>query len=274
MLQVKAAVLGSPVAHSLSPTLHNAAYRALELDHTYSTVETTESELGSFLESVDESWLGVSLTMPLKEVAFKFAKSCDELATSTGAINTLVFGSEIKAYNTDVLGLIDAITESQAEAIETGVIVGSGATARSALLALYKLGATQVNCVARNESDVARLTKMASDIGVSFRHTTLHDSRWMSAEVVINTTPIGVMDESAREVFSPTGLLLDVVYNPWPSQLAASWSVTGGSIVSGLAMLLHQAGHQVTLMTGQQAPIVQMREALNVELLARGLSAI
>ena len=271
---MRAAVLGSPVAHSLSPVLHNAAYRALELDHTYSTVETTESELGSFLESVDESWLGVSLTMPLKEVAFKFAKSCDELAISTGAINTLVFGSEIRAYNTDVLGIVDALTEAGSDHVETAVIFGSGATARSTMVAVQKLGAQDVACVARNLGDVERMASLATEIGIKFSHVELSESRWMLADVVVNTTPIGVMDESAREVFSPTGLLLDVVYNPWPSQLAASWSVTGGSIVSGLAMLLHQAGHQVTLMTGQQAPIVQMREALNVELLARGLSAI
>ena len=92
--------------------------------------------------------------------------------------------------------------------------------------------------------------------------------------MVVNTTPVGVMDNSAREVISPKGLLLDVVYNPWPTQLAASWSVNGGVIVSGLSMLLHQAGHQVSLMTGKQAPLAQMREALNVELLSRGLSAI
>ena len=271
---MKAAVLGSPIAHSLSPVLHNAAYKALYLEHTYSAVETKESELGKFLDTVDSSWLGVSLTMPLKEIAFDFAETCDELAVTTGAINTLVFGSKICAYNTDVLGLIDAVAEIQVDAIDTGVIIGSGATARSALIALHNLGANQINCVARNEADVARMAKMASDIGVRFKHIELQDSNWMSAEVVINTTPLGVMDESAREVFSPSGLLLDVVYNPWPSQLAASWAVTGGSIVSGLTMLLHQAGHQVALMTGQQAPIVQMREALNVELLARGLSTI
>ena len=91
---MKAAVLGSPVSHSLSPVLHNAAYAALNLDHSYSAIETKETELGTFLESVDTQWLGVSLTMPLKEVAFEFADTCDELAKLTGAINTLVFGSE------------------------------------------------------------------------------------------------------------------------------------------------------------------------------------
>jgi shikimate dehydrogenase len=128
--------------------------------------------------------------------------------------------------------------------------------------------------VARNEPDIERLSDLASELGVSFQRQVLTDSNWLTAEVVINTTPMGVMDADAREVSAPIGLLLDVVYNPWPTQLAASWAVNGGTIVSGLSMLLHQAGHQVTLMTGQPAPLMQMREALNAELLVRGLSTI
>ena len=271
---MQAAVLGSPVSHSLSPVLHNAAYRALGLDHTYSAIETAETELGSFLGSVDSNWLGVSLTMPLKEVAFDYADTCDELSLLTGAINTLVFGTEVSAFNTDVLGLVDALAEAGSQQISSGVIFGSGATARSTLVALQKLGATDVNCVARNVSDVERMAKVADEIGVNFSHTSVSDSTWLTADVVVNTTPMGVVDELAREVYSPAGLLLDVVYNPWPTQLAASWAVTGGTIVSGLAMLLHQAGHQVTLMTGKPAPVAQMREALNAELLARGLGTI
>jgi shikimate dehydrogenase len=271
---MQAAVLGSPVSHSLSPVLHNAAYRALGLDNTYSAIETAESELGSFLGSVDSNWLGVSLTMPLKEVAFDYADTCDELSILSGAINTLVFGTEVSAFNTDVLGLVDALAEAGSKQISTGVVFGSGATARSTLVALQRLGATEVNCVARNVSDVERMAKVAHEIGVRFSHTSVSDSAWLTADVVVNTTPMGALDELAREVYSPAGLLLDVVYNPWPTQLAASWAITGGTIVSGLAMLLHQAGHQVTLMTGKPAPVAQMREALNAELLARGLSTI
>ena len=271
---MKAAVLGSPVTHSLSPILHNAAYAALGLDHTYNAIEIAESGLGEFLEKVDTRWMGVSLTMPLKEVAFEFADSCDEVSRITGAINTLVFGDNIRGFNTDVLGIVDALTESATTQICSGVILGSGATARSSLVALQKVGATRVNCVARNKSDLERMATLARDIGLAFESLPIDKSQWMTADVVINTTPVGVMDEIAREVFSPTGLLLDVVYNPWPTQLAASWAASGGSIVSGLSMLLHQAGHQVTLMTGEPAPIPQMRSALNAELLLRGLSTI
>lgn len=274
MLPVKAAVLGSPVSHSLSPVLHNAAYAALELNNTYEAIETIQSELGSFLAGVDGDWLGVSLTMPLKEVAFDFADTCDDLSKVTGAINTLVFRDGIRAFNTDVLGIIDALTEAGVEKVGTAVIFGSGATARSSIAAFHKRGAKEVSCVARNISDVKRMATMATELGLNFTHAQLDDSGWLHADVVVNTTPVGVMDNSAREVISPKGLLLDVVYNPWPTQLAASWSVNGGVIVSGLSMLLHQAGHQVSLMTGKQAPLAQMREALNVELLSRGLSAI
>jgi shikimate dehydrogenase len=212
--------------------------------------------------------------MPLKEVAFSFADTCDEFATVTGAINTLVFQNGIQAFNTDVLGIVDALTEAEVSQITSGVIFGSGATARSALVALHRLGACNVICVARNTSDIERMATIANEIGVRFESTPISESEWMTADVVINTTPVGVLDEVAREVISPIGLLLDVVYNPWPTQLAASWAVTGGTIVSGLSMLLHQAGHQITLMTGQPAPIDQMRSALNAELLSRGLSTI
>ena len=271
---MRAAVLGSPVAHSLSPVLHAAAYAALELDHTYAAIEVKEGELGKFVADLDSSWLGVSLTMPLKEVAFDLADSCDELAITTGAINTLVFRDGVQAFNTDVLGIVDALTESEVGQISSAVIFGSGATARSAIVALHRLGASSINCVARNVSGIDRMAKIANGIGVAFDDTTIVDSGWLKADVVINTTPLGVLDEVARDVLSPAGLLLDVVYNPWPTQLAASWAVTGGEIVSGLSMLLHQAGHQITLMTGEPAPIDQMRVALNAELLSRGLSTI
>ena len=274
MLLVKAAVLGSPVAHSLSPVLHNAAYLALGLDHTYNSIEVAESELKTFLSEIDTNWLGVSLTMPLKEVAFDFVDVCDDLATQTGAINTLVFANGISAFNTDVLGIVDALTEVEVGQISSGVIFGSGATARSSLVALQHLGASSVTCVARNEADIQRMAQVARGIGVEFKSASINESEWLTAEVIINTTPQGTLDEIAHNVFKPVGLLLDVVYNPWPTQLAASWAVNGGTIVSGLSMLLHQAGHQVTLMTGQPAPISQMRQALNVELLSRGLSTI
>ena len=271
---MKAAVLGSPVAHSLSPILHNAAYEELGLDHTYSAVEVLEVQLGDFLRDLDFSWLGVSLTMPLKEVAFEFAESCDEYAKLSGAINTLVFRDGVQAFNTDVLGMFDSFVEHGVTGIETGVIFGSGATARSALVAMQLLGADSVNVVARNRQDLEVMKTLAINLGVELEVSAIHESNWMSADAVINTTPVGVLDQIASTVYRPRGVLLDVVYNPWPTSLAAAWAVTGGSITSGLSMLLHQAGHQVSLMTNQTPPLDHMRTKLNLELLARGLATI
>ena len=271
---MRAAVLGKPVAHSLSPTLHNAAYHALGLSHEYSAIEVVESELVEFVTNLDSTWLGLSLTMPLKEVAFSITQTCDDLAVKSGAINTLIFANGIHGYNTDVLGIVDAVTENGLINIDTMTIFGSGATARSALLAASNLGAKSVDVVARNVSDSAKLHDLALSLNMDLRVCAVTQSNWLQADLVINTTPVGVLDEIAKEVFKPKGLLLDVVYDPWPTQLAACWSTNGGNVLSGLTMLLHQAGHQITLMTGQPAPLTEMRAALNLELLDRGLSTI
>lgn len=271
---MQAAVLGSPVAHSLSPLLHNSAYQSLGLSHTYSAIEVTESGFETFISKLDERWLGVSLTMPLKEVAFKVATSVDLVATQTGSINTLILSTGIAGFNTDVAGIVDAFKEQGLIAAETGTIFGSGATARSALVAISKLGAKQVDCVARNKSDVAQLIELGESIDVEVSHSQLPESNWLSSDVVINTTPAGVLDDFAKEVWQPKGILLDVVYHPWPTSLAASWNISGGKVTSGLSMLLHQGAHQVALMTNQVAPINDMRASLNLELLARGLATI
>ncbi|MEI6109044.1 MAG: shikimate dehydrogenase, partial [Actinomycetes bacterium] len=132
----KAAVLGSPISHSLSPVLHRAAYEALGLPHTYEAIEIDESQLAEFVKSLDENWLGLSLTMPLKEVAFQVAHTIDETARLSGSINTLIFADQISAHNTDVLGIMDSLTEFGIGSPRSAIMLGAGATARSALLAL------------------------------------------------------------------------------------------------------------------------------------------
>jgi shikimate dehydrogenase len=254
--------------------LHRAAYQALGLTHTYQAIEIAEAQLPEFVLSRDADWLGFSLTMPLKEVAFQVADVVDQTAAQTGSINTLVLGEQVHAFNTDVQGIVDSLNEFGVVGPRTAVILGAGATARSALVALAKLGVTDIRVVARNATKVTSLQAIADDLAINFSHVSLIESGWLTADVVVNTTPANAMDEIAAEVTSPTGTLLDVVYNPWPSLLAASWGVQGGRILSGLSMLLHQAAHQVTLMTGQVGPVEPMRAALNQELLDRGLATI
>lgn len=271
---MKAAVLGSPISHSLSPVLHRAAYEALGLDHTYEAIEVSENNLVNFITGLDSQWLGCSLTMPLKEVAFQVADYVDDVAIQAGAINTLVFGENILGFNTDVSGIVDSFNEFGVSQPNTAVVFGAGATARSTLVAFSKLSISEVHVVARNSEKAQVLVKLGEQLDLKVSHSELSDSRWLAADVVVNTTPKNALDDVAMLVDSPAGVLLDVIYDPWPTLLAASWGVQGGQIISGLSMLLHQAVHGVKLMTGQPGPIEDMRSALNQELLTRGLATI
>jgi shikimate dehydrogenase len=257
----RAAVLGSPVAHSLSPVLHQAAYAALGLDGwTYGRFEVDEGGLAPFVERLDESWRGLSLTMPLKVAAFDVADEVSEVAREAGAINTLIRrGSGWAAENTDVHGIVAALRDAGVEAPASATIIGSGATARSALLALREMGAGRVRVAARNAGAVEDLAALSP-----VEHVALAD--WATGEtpVVVSTVP-GPGAAAATEALGAADLtgvtLLDVVYADWPTPLARAAGASGARVVSGLEMLVHQAARQHELFTGTTAPLAAMQAA-------------
>lgn len=266
----RAAVLGHPVGHSLSPVLHRAAYAALGLDWVYERVDVTPDGLAELLDSLDESWAGLSLTMPLKDAVLPLLDEIDDVAAATGAVNTVVLreGRRIGA-NTDVGGLVAALDEHDA-GHGPAVVLGAGATARSAVAALAARGASSVTAYARRPAAAERLSATAVAVGV-----TLDVRDWsgaaaaLGADVVVSTVPSGAADELATAVPAAPGTLLDVVYDPWPTPLAAAWTESAGRVASGLDLLLHQAVLQVRLMTGLEAPVDAMRAALSEALAAR-----
>jgi shikimate dehydrogenase len=266
---MRAAVCGHPISHSLSPVLHRAAYAALGLEHTYEAIDITENALKDFVSTCDESWMGLSLTMPLKEVAFSVATAVSIRAKLTGAINTLIFNDGIRADNTDIYGIEQAVRESTDVIDGPFTIIGSGATARSAVVAARNLGATSISVVARNAETASECATLGRELGITSTHTQLENAQWQESTVTINTTPAGVADELVSAGTPTGGLLLDVIYSPWPTQLANAWGTGGGSTCAGHVMLLHQAGEQVRLMTGQDAPIEAMRIALTQALTSR-----
>ncbi len=267
---MKAAVLGSPISHSLSPVLHRAAYKALALPHTYEAIEINVEGFGSFIDTLDDAWLGLSLTMPLKEVAFTVANVVTDTASLTQSINTLVFADEIRGENTDVYGISAAITECVQSSMASGYILGSGATARSAIMACSELGISSITLVARNPESIAICTELAHELGITFRQITAPDAELNEVDVVINTTPQGVADQWTMAVRSPRGVLLDAVYKPHPTELVQAWSLQEGIACPGYNMLLHQAVRQVELMTELLGPIDAMRDALLTELRNQG----
>lgn len=271
-MTTQAGVVGKPIGHSLSPLLHATAYRELGLgDWVYGRFEVDHGELVGFVASLDDSWRGLSVTMPVKEDAFALATSRSQVADRTGAVNTLVrTASGWAGDNTDVHGVRAALTDaglsSGALARAVPVIIGSGATARSALAALRDLGANRVSFVVRDRVREQTLAQAAAD-GVE-----VVDASLLEAPVVVNTVPGEAADEYARAWRAPAvpdQIVLDVRYAADRTPLAASVISAGATLVGGIEMLVHQAAAQVRLMTGQEPPLAAMQEAGRRAMLSR-----
>ncbi|WP_017546589.1 shikimate dehydrogenase [Nocardiopsis prasina] len=271
----RAAVLGSPVAHSLSPVLHTAAYAALGLDDwSYGLVECDEAGLAPFLAELDPSeWAGLSLTMPLKRRAMDLADEVTDLATAVGGANTLVRrGARWSALNTDVEGIATALTEAGVAVPASTLVLGAGATAASALAALRDLGTTgPVTVLARDTARTGEVTAAAERLGRPVRVAPLAEiDHHLDADLVVSTLPSGATDGYATRIAASRADLFDVIYAPWPTAAASAVAARGGRVVGGFPMLLHQAAAQVRLMTGiGDVPVEAMRAAGEAELLRR-----
>jgi shikimate dehydrogenase len=277
---MRAAVLGSPVAHSLSPVLHTAAYRALGLDGwSYDLHECDEAGLAGFVAGLDCGWAGLSLTMPLKRAVLCLAEEVSSTAAAIGAANTLVLTEGRRfADNTDVVGIVAALRGAGLGGPGPGaggraVVLGAGGTAQAALAALRDLGVDDVTVLVRNPARAAELRATAERLGVSpVVDDALTDAARAAtvlekADVVISTLPGGAADALAGT--GAGAIVLDVVYAPWPTPFAATAQAGGARVVSGLEMLLHQAVAQVELMTGRPGPVDAMREALDAAVAER-----
>jgi shikimate dehydrogenase len=263
----KAAVLGSPIAHSRSPQLHLAAYRALGLDGwTYQRIECVADELPSVVTGFGPEWVGVSVTMPGKFAALRFADERTDRAELVGSANTLLrTPSGWRADNTDVDGVAGALG-SAGFVTGAAVVAGSGGTAPAAIVALAELGVTDIAVVARNPDKAAGLVELADRVGAVARFCDLNDAAISdvvgAAAVLVNTLPAEVAARYAKS-FADVPVLLDAIYDPWPTPLASAVAAAGGPVISGLQMLLHQAFAQVEQFTGLPAPRAAMAAALD-----------
>jgi shikimate dehydrogenase len=261
----KAGVLGSPITHSRSPQLHLAAYRALGLsDWTYERIECGADELPTVVGGLGSDWVGVSVTMPGKFAALRFADERTARAELVGSANTLVrTPTGWRADNTD----IDGVTGALAAASGRAVVSGSGGTAPAAIVALAELGVSHITVVARNPDKAARLVELATQVGAVARFCDLDSDtvadEVAAADVLVSTLPADVAARYAG-MFARAPVLLDAIYDPWPTPLAAAVATAGGRVIGGLQMLLHQAFAQVEQFTGLPAP----REAMTCALAA------
>jgi len=239
------AVLGSPIAHSLSPALHAAAYRALGLDWRYEAVDVPEGALGAFLNSLDDDWRGLSLTMPLKREVLPMLASRTDLVDLVGAANTVLFDRGLRGFNTDVDGILDALADHGITAARRVHVLGMGATAASTLAAAARLGATDVVVTGRRHAD-AELERIAAALSLPVRFRAIGDAAPADVDLLVNTVPGDLDDDRAVD---DAAAFLEVHYADWPSVRARRWIDGGRTVVSGLEMLLHQAVRQVRIFT-------------------------
>ncbi|MFJ3664235.1 shikimate dehydrogenase [Streptomyces sp. NPDC090119] len=270
----RAAVLGKPIAHSLSPVLHRAAYAELGLhDWSYDRFEVDEAGLPGFLDGLGPEWAGLSLTMPLKRAVMPLLDEVSETAASVDAVNTVVFTEDGRKVgdNTDIPGMVAALREHGIEEVESAAILGAGATASSALAALSRVCAGEVVVYVRSAARAAEMREWGERLDVRVRTADWADAaEALRAPLVVATTPAGTADALATAVPERPATLFDVLYDPWPTELAARWSMFGGAVVGGLDLLVHQAVLQVERMTGHApAPLEAMRHAGEKALAAR-----
>ncbi len=260
-------MLGSPVVHSRSPAIHGAAYAELGLDWEYDAHDVTVEDLPAFLDSRDRSWRGLSLTMPLKRTVLPLLTAMSEEVRDSGAANTVVLEDGARVgHNTDIPGVVAALRERHDAAVDTATVVGGGATATSVLFALADLGCARVDLVVRSPD------RAAATLAAVARHrhppeVTLYsvadlvDGSLPVAPLLVSTVPAGAYTARALAACSGAEVVFDVVYDPWPTPLAASAVERGQLLVSGIDLLVHQALLQVELMTGRRPHLETLRHA-------------
>jgi shikimate dehydrogenase len=268
-------VLGSPIAHSLSPVLHTAAYAARGLgDWAYEAIECDEARLPGLLGSLGPGWSGLSLTMPLKRAVLPLLDQAEPLVGEVGGANTVIFREGRRlGFNTDVPGMIAALAEAGVAAVPDALILGAGATACAALAALRGLGARQVTVAVRRPATAGPLLDVAARLGLAARLVPFGDDDAEPARhLLLSTVPaaaaVGYAERITSGQLAPAAIM-DVIYYPWPTALAAAAQTAGLPVASGFGLLLHQAVGQFELMTGQDAPVEAMRAAGQAALAAR-----
>ena len=263
---INAAVLGSPISHSLSPRLHAAAYKFLNIKGTYTSFDVPSGSLQNFLSNKDSEWTGFSLTMPLKEEALSCADIIDPLVQKIRSGNTLLNqDGKWSLFSTDVLGFKNAVSTNNVNAPSSVLIIGSGATARAAVAA-FDSSNTTIYVLHRNSERENSIRQCAQSSSITFLPWEFTADIY-NFDLVVNTTPKYAIDDFAQRLSrKPTGTYFDVIYDPWPTNFAYSWAHNGGNVIEGLDLLIAQGIEQIRIFTGAQLPTAELTSYLKSEL--------
>jgi shikimate dehydrogenase len=261
------AVLGSPIAHSKSPVIQRAAFDVLGLDWTYDAIDITADRLTVFIDGLDASWRGLSLTMPLKRDVLPLLARRHELVDVVGGANTVLMTDDgLAGFNTDVEGALASLRGVGVTRLDYVHILGAGATASSLLVAVAGLGATRVVVSARTPDKARSLVELGARCGVDVvvRAWGVLDRSLITPDAIISTVPGGSNDLLFAEPIRQRSVLFDVAYDPWPSELARSWMRAGGTVISGLDLLVNQALGQLRVFVNgdPDAPLAEEKTVL------------
>ena len=250
-------------------------YAEVGLDWSYDAHRVPARRLAAFLDGLDEEWRGLSLTMPLKREALAVTDRLTDRARLAGAVNTLLLeddGTRV-GDNTDLPGAAAAIRERTTMPLASAAILGGGATATSVGLALADLGVTSIVVAVREQARAAETLAAlrAHSAGPDVVAAPLAGGQWSAGpdlaavgstvDIVVSTIPASAQAPELVERCARVPVVFEVLYDPWPTPLAAAALGTGRILVSGLDLLVHQAVLQLELFTGLRAPVEAMREA-------------
>lgn len=267
---MRCAVLGSPIAHSLSPVMHRAAYVELGLDWTYEAVEVRSGELEPFVNALGDDVRGLSVTAPLKREAARVSHHRSEDVEHLGVANTIIVDDGmLSAHNTDVTGAVAAIREIGIQAPRTARILGGGATAASMVLTLVRLGVEELELIVRDPARAADAEAVARGRGIAVRVHRIDEPLLTIVDLLVSTVPGDAIGSRAYEVVDSARAVFDVAYDPWPTAFARAATESRTPVISGLDLLAHQAALQVELMTGSAVSPALLRDAATAALRTR-----
>jgi shikimate dehydrogenase len=275
-----AAVVGTPVRHSLSPALLNAAFAATHLDWTFVAFDVAEGGGAAAVQAMRTLGLGgLSVTMPHKVAVHAAVDELTPTADDLGAVNCVFWkGDRLVGDNTDGAGFLDALTIDAGVSVEGRrcVLLGAGGAGRAVARALGDAGCAELVVVNRSAAPAERAAALAGPNG-----TVGGPDAVPAADLVVNATPLGMAGGGRAMADSlpldpgalrPGQVVVDLIYHPAVTPLLAAASRAGAAPVNGLGMLVHQAAHAFTRWTGRAAPVDAMRAAADAELTSRAPS--
>lgn len=263
-------LIGHPIGHSVSPQMHNAAFKALSLNYIYLAFDVPPERLAEAVSGLRVlGAAGFNVTIPHKVAIMKLLDELDHSAERTGAVNTVVNNRGLlRGYNTDIYGIRRALEGRGLPIMKPALVIGAGGAARAAVAALIDLGFQKILIANRTPERGKALSEWARSLRVLTESLSLEEGRWKAAEcgIIVNATPIGMhpdtgdtplMSEDVRE----GTIVLDLVYNPPRTRLLEEAEKAGAIPVSGLDVLVYQGAEAFRLWTGMDPPVEVMRIA-------------